>query len=116
MFRKVINYMLVILIALQSVAAFADVHQYIQTDTDHLSADGHKHRHLNVASQTADSMELNSTQNECDHCCHCHASAGPFLNKVQTNLNFPNRISDCPDYLFSMISFQEFPDNPPPIL
>lgn len=116
MYRKAINCMLVTLIALQSVVAFADVHLYLQSDLEHLSSDQHEHQDHVIASQPAGSEGASSTEYDCNHCCHCHGSNSPFLSKVQSNSNFSNRSSCCPDYLFSTISFQDSPDNPPPIL
>ncbi len=119
MFRKAINYILVALIALQSVAAFADVHFYQQNDTGHndmghVSTVGH-HEH-DINNQLIDTIEADATHDDCKHCCHCHGSISPFLNKIQNVSNFSKGGSRCPDYLFSMISFQDSPDNPPPIL
>lgn len=116
MFRKAINYLLVTLIALQSVAAFADAHLYLQADVDHVSADKHEHHDHEAGAQSADSVEAESTQDDCNHCCHCHGSTSPFLSKTQSNSNFSNSSRHCPVYLFSAISFQDSPDNPPPIL
>lgn len=116
MFRKAINYILVTLIALQSVGAFADIHLYLQSDAGLVSTDHHEHHDHDTSAQSAASVEVDSTQDDCNHCCHCHGSTSPFLSKIQNDSHFSNDSIGSPDYLFSTISFQDSPDNPPPIL
>ncbi len=69
-----LSHILVILIALQSVMAVADMHPEHQADS---------HEHASAASLAhADNMQTEqelSSGVDCQHCCHCQSSQSIFL-------------------------------------
>lgn len=67
MVRKWLSYILVMLIALQSVVAVADAHQAHQSAMEHLEFE---HEHDVNADIEAPVSDL--AQDDCHHCCHCH--------------------------------------------
>ena len=84
MIKKWLSYLLIALIALQSVSAIAgDEHQSHQDGEQHLEFD---HGHESTASAKIFNMEEESysyagVEFDCHHCCHCH---GTHLNYVPT--------------------------------
>ena len=113
MIRKALNCLLITLIALQSVVAFADLHQFHQPSSDeHVSYDDHSHQKEKQSSRSDDVID---PQSDCHHCCHCHGGANPFLSKAQRDLNASCKTILCSNYLFSNNSYLDSPENPPPI-
>lgn len=75
MVRKCLSYLLIAMIALQSVGAIvADDHQPHQDDNQHLEFD-HEHP-SNTVNETANTTEESTSypgiEFDCHHCCHCH--------------------------------------------
>ena len=68
MLRKWSSFLLATLIALQSVIAIADAHQFHQTGQKHLEFN---HQHTEPQNQQLDQQEQDTTDNmDCHHCCH----------------------------------------------
>ena len=118
MLQRCLSRLLITLVALQSVVAIADSHQIHQSGTEHLAHEYEQAHNfdqpivkaVSVASDTADTSQL-----DCQHCCHCHGTAQAILAMDQTNafINQINKITSL--YPFAYLSYSISPDNPPPI-
>lgn len=80
MLKSVINYMLMLMIVLQSVSLFADTHQAHQSGAQHLNFE-HDHIPSSGIEAVIDqgqgesgSSESLDGQFDCHHCCHCHGT------------------------------------------
>ena len=73
--KKWLSYWLVILIALQSIAAIVDAHQSHQSGEQHLTFE---HEHAQTPYEISEpepirkSIDLPNDGFDCHHCCHCH--------------------------------------------
>lgn len=67
MSKKILCHVLLLLIALQSVLAVADIHQNHQTVGKHVESQV-DHAHGENAAQAGGDVD------DYHHCCHCHAS------------------------------------------
>lgn len=116
MLRRYLSHLLIALIALQSVVSFADVHQIHQSGTEHLA---HEYEQsilptdpvvLDALSDTTDTSQL-----DCQHCCHCHGTVQVILtmDQVKSFNTQLNRITSL--YRCAYLSLSISPDNPPPI-
>ncbi len=126
MTQKVLTYLLVTVIAMQSFVAMADVHQPHQSGNQHLEFE-HAHEDFEVQKSFLD--ELGNVKNlstalddvssldeyDCHHCCHCHsvsylkaAGLGNEVIPYKSNLF----LSLSVDYLF----YTPSPDLRPPIV
>ena len=89
--RHYLTCLLALLIALQSVAAMADVHQLHQFGTEHLEFD---HSHQSSATDTQnDNLLAKQTPDQsgqsvydCHHCCHCHGHGSVVLTGAASHL------------------------------
>lgn len=89
--RHYLTCLLALLIALQSVAAMADVHQLHQSGTEHLEFD---HSHQSTATDTHnDNLLAKQTPDQpgqsvydCHHCCHCHDHGSVVLIGATSHL------------------------------
>lgn len=78
MLRRWFSVAMVLMIALQSVAAIADAHQLHQSGTQHLTFD---HSHLSSDIDNGNQLVKHSPDQpgqplyDCHHCCHCHGHA-----------------------------------------
>ena len=126
MTRKVLTYLLVTMIAMQSFVAIADVHQPHQRGNQHLEFE---HVHGDPATKISEFDELDVVKSvfsepfesssldeyDCHHCCHCH---GVNYLKAAGNGNdvFPYKqhlfLTTSVDYL----SYAPSPDLRPPIV
>ena len=126
MIQKVLTYLLVTMIAMQSFVAIADVHQPHQSGEQHLEFE---HAHGDLTKQVSEPDELGVLKNvtlesfeltsldeyDCHHCCHCH---GVNYLKAAGNGNdvFPYKqhlfLTMPVDYL----SYTPSPDIRPPIV
>jgi len=74
MMKPWLSHILILLIALQSVMAVADIHPEHQADS---------HEHTSAASLAhADNMQTEqelSSGVDCQHCCHCQSPQSVFL-------------------------------------
>ncbi len=86
---KWVSYLLVILVAMQSVLAVADVHQIHQADAAHLEFAGDDGlASVSDDGTASDSVEPNQPTNtalDCQHCCHCHSPQVNFLSDICPN-------------------------------
>lgn len=111
MLRAVLTFVMITLIALQSLASVADVHGLHQSGNQHLSVE-HSH-----AAATGISEHPNESSNggDCQHCCHCHGTVHFFLN-TDLSVQCPQQLTaDQTDYHISYTSYRPSLDNPPPI-
>ena len=110
MFGKCLSYLLVALIALQSVVAIADSHPSHPETASHTALDDQFY------SPAASDHEGQLDAADCNHCCHCHNMAQIFLvgNHLCTMGNARVlRLFDIePNYLSNFI----FPSIRPPIV
>ena len=110
MFGKCLSYLLVALIALQSVVAIADSHP------PHLETPSHADfsDQLNSPAVTDHATPLDSA--DCNHCCHCHNMAQIFLvgNHLCTMDNA--RVLRLLDIKANYLSNFIFPSIRPPIV
>jgi len=118
MIRHYLMCLLATLIALQSVAVMADVHQVHQTGTEHLTFE-HEHKQnvqlqqAGVDQQTQDPGSINPL--DCHHCCHCHGSSPLFFNADQHSSEHVFMHGHVLEYHVDYRSHIAFPDSPPPI-
>lgn len=120
---------LALLVALQSFAAIADIHQYHQNGLDHLEFK-HDHKLLaeNIAVENlgaagdslvlkldnADLKESKLPSKDCHHCCHCHTHGHHAILNTFTDSAPQERIAALSKYHFPTISFDPFPLFRPP--
>ena len=126
MIQKVLTYLLVTMIAMQSLMAIADVHQPHQSGAQHLEFE-HVHGipegqigepdQLDVLERVT--WELSDTSSldeyDCHHCCHCH---GVNYLKTANNGNdvFPHTLHLFLTVSVDYISYTPSPDLRPPIV
>ncbi len=84
MIKRSIPWLMIILIALQSVGAMADVHSAHQSGMEHLTFEHeHEHEHAQPHSSPDAHPEAASltdaSQYDCHHCCHCHGAHFSFI-------------------------------------
>lgn len=119
MIRHAITYLIIALIAMQSVVAVADAHQLHQSGTEHLTFD-HEHDQPTVNYQAEQEIKtsatMGSTSLDCHHCCHCHGMAHFFLASGSDYMPEVDLDSTLSGYQFHYSSYQSSPDNPPPII
>ena len=89
MIRRAISYLLITLIALQSVVAMADAHQLHQTGTEHLEFE-HSHQPGDTESDKQLSKQASEKSGQplydCHHCCHCHGHGSVVLIGATSHL------------------------------
>ena len=118
--RHYLTCLLALLIALQSVAAMADAHQFHQSGTEHLTFN---HEHDPAATDPATNTSMKATNvadpaatvsQDCHHCCHCHGMTHLYLGGNPDNLIPITLGKERSDYHFIYHSYAGSPDNPPP--
>lgn len=116
--RHYLAYLLTALIALQSVVTVADVHQYHQSGTEHLSFD-HEHTIADLGSAKGTKMKpvdgASKNPFDCHHCCHCHGMAHFFVINSQEPHTDRLPVMVLVDYEFTYTSYWGSLDTPPPI-
>jgi hypothetical protein len=89
---KWVSYLLMILIAVQSVLAVADIHQIHQSDQGHLEfSSDDKLPATKIDEAFSTSVELTQTPAnalDCQHCCHCHGSHVNLLSNIYSQISF----------------------------
>lgn len=89
MIRRAISYLLITLIALQSVVAMADAHRLHQTGTEHLEFE-HSHQPGDTESDKQLSKQASEKSGQplydCHHCCHCHGHGSMVLAVAASQL------------------------------
>jgi len=115
MFRKVLSYLIVVLIAMQSVAAIADTYQSHPSDTH---GDTHENFHNSNVTDNIVLFDKSTdapiiTQSDCHHCCHSHVMA--YLKFTIGNSIFTQFKHKLSEYKPSIHSLILPPDIRPPI-
>ncbi len=115
--RNALSYLLIALIALQSVVVIADVHQSHQSGTQHLEFE-HDHDSDFAGKKIQYEAEVNSSadQYDCHHCCHCHAIAHLFLTAGHGIVDISSFGQELPEYSLTYISNLLLPAFRPPIV
>ncbi|MCG8312675.1 MAG: hypothetical protein MI976_05615 [Pseudomonadales bacterium] len=117
MMRQYIAYILVALLAMQSIVALADAHQYHQTGSEHIVFD----KHYEISGSEPNLIQTNivdyTQENtmDCQHCCHCHGSTGIFISDSQTSFLYSSLTQIAPEYHSNYRSETASPETPPPI-
>ena len=88
MIKRWFMMVIALMIALQSVAAIADVHQFHQSGSQHLEFD-----HSHQPSDTDNGKQLvkqspDQPGHDCHHCCHCHGHASVVLAGLSSHFAF----------------------------
>lgn len=117
MIRTCLTYALIVLIAMQSLVAVADIHQLHQSGTQH-----REFEHLQdttaqsvLIDPLTQTSEADSNRFDCQHCCHCHGTAHlPLQSHHCLFTKRPAQLNDS-EYRFAYMSRGVSPDNPPPI-
>ena len=91
--KKHLLHFLLILVAGQSTAAVADLHEAHQNGQEHLEFN-HVDKDMAIDSETSDD-EINTVSYDCHHCCHCHGVACHYLDNQTDN-----------DFILAEISLQ----------
>jgi hypothetical protein len=89
MFKNSIQWLMIILIATQSVWSMADTHSAHQSGLEHLKFE---HQHDDAHPQDADIQKDVSTANkqanfDCHHCCHCHGAHSSFITSFYSSVS-----------------------------
>jgi hypothetical protein len=82
MYKTSIHWLMIILIATQSVWSMADTHSGHQSGVEHLEFEhSHKDSHNeNTAVNQGSSSQ--QTDFDCHHCCHCHGAHSSFITSL----------------------------------
>jgi len=88
MMKSWISQLLIVLIAMQSVMAVADVHLEHVSNSDETVSDHHIASELTLHTedtQTKDTQTDSASSIDCNHCCHCHSPQFNFLGNLITD-------------------------------
>ncbi|WP_396586506.1 hypothetical protein [Bermanella sp. R86510] len=82
MLKRILTYLLMILIVFQSSLAMADAHQFYQSGYEHINFDQHNQdsNNLTIEMQNTELLDeslFSSQESDCQHCCHCHGHCPP---------------------------------------
>ena len=118
MLRTLLSYLLVTLIAMQSVIAMADVQQLDQPKVQHLAfADIHASDSVDdELNQKNRARSATAEQSDYHHCCHCHGVAQLFLSTCNVKVDIAPLVLKLPEHPFAYRSTLIFPDLRPPIV
>lgn len=113
---------LVLILALQSVIAVADVHQLHQRGPTHQALDVGQPS-LAVSSLDAGDEDVSaglqkgtsSSNHACSHCCHCHGSMPYLTGHVPGFDNLSNALNSA-SFSISFVSWLSTPAFRPPIV
>ncbi|MGR6872411.1 hypothetical protein ACU6U9_08900 [Pseudomonas sp. HK3] len=83
MFKTGIQWLMIILIATQSVWSMADAHSTHQSGIEHLEFE-HQHD-TDHADKKAPDNRHNQTEFDCHHCCHCHGAHSSFITSFYSS-------------------------------
>lgn len=85
MFKNGIQWLMIILIATQSVWSMADAHSTHQSGLEHLEFE-HQHGddHAQMVEQDNASSN-NQSAFDCHHCCHCHGAHSSFITSLYSS-------------------------------
>jgi len=76
-------HIILVLVALQSTVAVADLHEAHQSGQEHLQFN-HIDQNIDVDSQIG-SNDVTNISYDCHHCCHCHGVACYYLDNQIDN-------------------------------
>ncbi|MFY0700994.1 MAG: hypothetical protein JXR04_09230 [Bermanella sp.] len=76
MMKTSIHWLMIVLIALQSIGSMADTHSAHQSGVEHLEFE---HAHDNTEPLSASHDTGTQTDFDCHHCCHCHGAHSSFI-------------------------------------
>ncbi|MFT5591694.1 MAG: hypothetical protein ACI8SR_000049 [Oceanicoccus sp.] len=87
MLKTGIQWLMIILIATQSVWSMADAHSGHQSGLEHLEfKHEHNDAHAENANSQTDSKTLdNQADFDCHHCCHCHGAHSSFITSFYSS-------------------------------
>ena len=112
-------HLFLVLIALQSTLAVADLHQSHQSGKDHLSFDHNEHStdvlDTHLKSLSGDLVDSDLSY-DCHHCCHCHAVACYYLDSLQNDYISFFGSSNLNENLAQFTSRSTSPNLRPPIV
>lgn len=116
MIRRFLTFLMITLVAMQSVIAMADIHQVHNSNLTHQTSNNHLVQADIESIVFADQQptDSNSYQHlDCNHCCHgaCHF----FIGVNQEPIASLNPHNDTTSYQAVYHSLVLTPDNPPPI-
>lgn len=116
MIHRFFTFLMITLIAMQSVIAMADIHQVHNSNLTHQTNNDHQIQADIEPIMFVDQQPTNSNPYQhldCDHCCHgaCHFFIGVNQESI-SNLKIHN---DATSYQAVYHSLVLSPDNPPPI-
>lgn len=77
-----ILHILLILIAVQSTIAVADLHKAHQLKQDHLQF---SHDLANESNEESDQVSNFKVSYDCHHCCHCHGVSCHYIDTKNAN-------------------------------
>jgi len=110
MLKKGLSYLIVMLIAMQSVVAIAETVQ------SHHSDDQHENHQHSIDTNLVDEhlLDIDLANSDCHHCCHSHVMA--HFSLTTTLLSVAYFDHQLPDGYDSYRSHLLFPDIRPPIV
>lgn len=91
MFKTGIQWLMIILIATQSVWSMADAHSGHQSGIEHQAFDHPEGDHEHDAPSSSASQDANlddTTTFDCHHCCHCHGAHSSFISSFYAATDF----------------------------
>jgi len=114
--KRYIACLLVLVIALQSFAAVADIHQLSQPAGQQHIEFNHDHSLPSPPeAQQADETPLAIDLTDCHHCCHCHSTAQFFPSSTALHIGTVHTSQHPSEYTFINLSRYSPPDLRPPI-
>ncbi len=100
MLRHYVTYLLVLLIAVQSVANVGDIHTSHQSGTEHVEFN---HSHQSPADLNDYELDKRGQLSfDCHHCCHCHSHSTIFLTGAFSHLSAIFLINAKGDYFANL--------------
>ena len=118
MVHRFLTFLMITLIAMQSVIAMADIHQVHNSNPTHQTSNDHLIQADTESIVFADQQFTDSNPNQpldCDHCCHCHGACHFFIGVNQEPIASLKPHNDATSYQAVYHSLVLTPDNPPPI-
>ena len=103
MLKRVLTYVVLTLVVLQSAVAMGDTHQLHQSGAEHLVLDeSHQHTEGNILEKQHDrdvqSEASVSDKWDCHHCCHCHGHLCAAALIATERVHLAKHSSPVPDY------------------
>jgi hypothetical protein len=114
---KWLNYLLAVVIALQSLSALGDVHQYHPFVQDAVYSESENRQNLDDPGFLADlTLPLSAEEgsSDCEHCCHCHSLPLIIPSSAGMGVTSPAQIGS--GFYLNYQFLPLCPDNRPPIV